>query len=499
MDDIVVPATPVLATIPRVELGSVGTWNISNIDGWHPSAEDFANAVAALECPAVRRPVLKCGHLGPHGSGDPALGLIDNLAVTDNGQTLVGDFVGVPAWLAAVDDQGRSVIASAYGDRSGEWEHNYVCQLGHTHPFVLHAMSLLGVERPGIGDLQSLYDLYAKAPEKMKEMPMAATALASVTVDQVRAAYYNGPAASNYNLWIREMLVDPPQLIVQNDEDGSLLKVPFTVTDNEVTFGEPVKVSVEYVDKTPAAPAGDGSTEEQAPAAASAPLVRYASRAESRPGHPAAATDPAAPADGATTEGGSGVELTNEQLAALRTALGLADDADVSAIVDAAKAIGDQIPALREACGLEETATFDDIVKAVQELAKNAPSDDTGDGGGGTTPAASAKLPDGVVAIDKGRLATLEANSARFAEHLENERKAGIESRLSSAISEGRITPANKETWRKSFERDPESAAALLDSMAPNSAVPVQELGHSIEAADVNDVRESAAYKGWSI
>ena len=498
MGDIVVPATPVLATIPRVELGSVGTWNISNIEGWHPTAEDFASAVAALDCPAVRRPVLKPGHTGPHGSGDPSLGLIDNLAVTDNGQTLVGDFVGVPAWLAAVDDQGRSVIASAYGDRSGEWEHNYVCQLGHTHPFVLHAMSLLGVERPGIGDLQSLYDLYAKAPEKMKEMPMAATALASVTVDQVRMAYYAGPAANDYNLWIREMLVDPPQLIVQNDSDGSLLKVPFTVTDNDVTFGEPTAVSVEYIDKTPAAPPADGG-DEQAPAA-TAPLVRYASRAESRPGRPAAATDPAAPADGATTEGGSGVELTNEQLAALRTALGLADDADVSAIVDAAKAIGDQIPALREACGLEETATFDDIVKAVQELAKNAPSDDnSGDGTTPAAPAASAKLPDGVVAIDKGRLQTLEANSARFAEHLENERKRGIEDKLSSAIREGRITPANKETWRKSFDRDQEAAAELLDSMAPNSAVPVQELGHSIEAADITDVREDDKYKNWSV
>ncbi|MGV9482432.1 hypothetical protein ACWDNR_23785, partial [Gordonia aichiensis] len=32
--------------------------------------------------------------------------------------------------------------------------------------------------------------------------------------------------ANNYNLWIREMLIDPPQLIVQDDADDSLLKVP---------------------------------------------------------------------------------------------------------------------------------------------------------------------------------------------------------------------------------------------------------------------------------
>lgn len=489
-----VPTTPVLATIPRVELGSVGTWDISNIAGWHPTADDFASAVAALDCPAVRRPVLKFGH--SDGPGDPTIGLIDNLAITDDGQTLVGDFVGVPAWLASADEMGQSVIASAYPDRSGEWEHNYVCQLGHTHPFVLHAMALLGVIKPGIGTLQSLYDLYAKAPEK--EKPMAATALASVTVDQVRMAYYAGPAANDYNLWIREMLVDPPQLIVQNDADGSLLKVPYAVTDNDVTFGEPSKVTVEYVDDTPAAITDEGGETEQV--AASARIVRFASRTESRFGHPARTSKPAADADGATTEGVSGVEITNEQLAALRTALGLADDADLAAIIDAAKAIGDQLPTLRESLSLAEDATIDDIVKAVADLVAAAPSDSDVDGeNAGTPAAASTKLPNGVVAIDAGRLATLEANSARFAEHLENERKRDIEQTLNSAISEGRITPAHKETWRKSFEANAEQARELLASMAPNSAVPVSELGHSTEPADINDVRESAAYKDWSI
>ena len=484
-------SAPILATIPRVELGSVGTWDISNIAGWHPTADDFASAVSALDCPAVRRPVLKLGH--SDGPGDPSIGLIDNLAMSADGQTLVGDFVGVPAWLASADGDGHSVIASAYPDRSGEWEHNYVCQLGHTHPFVLHSMALLGVVRPGIGTLQSLYDLYAKAPEK--EKLMAATALASVTVDQVRSAYYNGPAANNYNLWIREMLIDPPQLIVQDDADDSLLKVPYTVTDSEVTFGEPAKVKVEYIDDSPAPAEPDVDGEQ---VAAAAPIVRFASRAESRPGHLVGTSKPTAGADGVTTEGGSGVEITNEQLAALRTALGLADDADLSAITDAAKAIGDQLPTLREALGLAEGATIDDIVKAVQEAVKDKPAND-GAPTDGQPAAASTKLPQGVVAVDAGRLATLEANSARFAEHLENERRAGIEKTLNAAISEGRITPTHKESWRKSFEANADQARDLLATLAPNSAVPVSELGHATEPADLSDVRDSAAYKNWSL
>ncbi len=456
-----VPATPVLATIPRVELGSVGTWDISNIDGWHPTADDFASAVAAMDCPAVRRPALKFGH--SEGPGDPSIGVIDNLAVTDDGQTLVGDYVGVPAWLAAADDEGRAVIASAYPDRSGEWEHNYVCQLGHTHPFVLHAMALLGVVRPGIGTLESLYDLYAKAPEK--ETAMATTALASVTVDQVRSAYYNGPAANDYNLWIREVLVDPPQLIVQNDSDNSLQRVPFTASDNEVTFGEPTKVTVEYIDAAPAAPA------------AAAPAVRFASRAESRPGRPAAAPTPAAGAVGATTEGGSDVEITDDQLATLRTALGLAADADLDAILAAAVAAN-----AGEGEATEETA---------DPAAPAEPTD--------TAQASTGGLPAGVVAIDSGRLQALEADAAAFKAHLAKQRSAEIDQVLSSAISEGRITPANSAAWRETLTRDLDHGRTLLASMAANSAVPVTELGHATASADVADVQASATYKNWSI
>ena len=81
-----VPVTPVLATVAGVELGSVGYWNISNIDNWHPTATDMASAIAALDCPAVRRPVLKFGHTGEPGEGDPCIGLIDNMRLTEDGQ-----------------------------------------------------------------------------------------------------------------------------------------------------------------------------------------------------------------------------------------------------------------------------------------------------------------------------------------------------------------------------------------------------------------------------
>jgi len=262
---------PVLTTVPRVELGAVGRWNISNMQGWEPTPDDFASAVAALGCPAVRRPVLKWGHTGVSGAGDPALGWIDNMAVTEDGQVLVGDFCGIPAWLAAEDEAGLSVLSSAYPDRSGEWEHNYVCQLGHTHPFVLHAMALLGVERPGIGTLQSLHDLYSIPLAKEPPMPAASAdgmAISAATADDVRAAYYAGPGA-NPQLYIREMYIDPPELIVQNDADGTLTRVAYSINSKgAVTFGDPQKVKMQYVN---------------ARTASETPAVAFASLVEARP------------------------------------------------------------------------------------------------------------------------------------------------------------------------------------------------------------------------
>lgn len=160
MPSVTVPAPPVLATVPGVELMHTGQWDA--MTGTHTfTAEDLAAAIAALDCPAVRRPILKFGHDTFHGQGLPALGSVGNMRLKNDGRTLAGDYVGVPGWLATVDDNGLSVLSSAYPDRSIEGEWNYRCQIGHLHPFVVHAVALLGVERPGIGTLPSLQDLAA--------------------------------------------------------------------------------------------------------------------------------------------------------------------------------------------------------------------------------------------------------------------------------------------------------------------------------------------------
>ncbi|WP_328344812.1 2'-5' RNA ligase family protein [Micromonospora sp. NBC_00421] len=143
-----------------VELVRAGSWALSS-GRWDASPADLAAAVAAQQCPAIRRPVLWIGHTDSRftprastdgGDGEPAIGWVENLRLVDGGHTLIGDYVGVPAWL----DQ---VMASAYPDRSVEGAYNRRCQLGHTHPFVLDGVALLGVTRPGVGTLTSLQSL----------------------------------------------------------------------------------------------------------------------------------------------------------------------------------------------------------------------------------------------------------------------------------------------------------------------------------------------------
>lgn len=432
------PSTPTLATIKGVEIASVGYWNISNAEDWHPSAEDLAAAVAALDCPAVRRPCLKFGHTGQPGEGDPSIGLVDGLRLADDGQTLLGDFVGVPAWMAAADGEGRSVIASAYPDRSGEFQRDYVCQLGHNHPFVVHALALLGVERPGIGTLESLYDLYTKAPEKETVMANAAVALAAGTsIDDVRRAYYDGPG-SNWYLWIREMFIDPAELIVQNDEDDTLQRVSYTITgDGQVEFGDGQAVKVEYVN---------------ARAASEKPALVFASRAEAR-------TTPQSPsaAQAEVNKGKEGpVPTTLKE--GLAQKLGIAADADDETA----------LRALDEALAERAEPSTDAAPTAAEPSAEQLV-------------AAAAKA--GMVLVDGKQWETTVAAAKQGAEAYAKQVSDGDQALVEAAIRDGKFPPAQRDHYLGLLGVDRARTTTLIDQMA-KGFIPVAEAGHAISPGE---------------
>jgi hypothetical protein len=172
--------TPVaLRTLHGIEMAAVGTWKVSTGETTF-TTEDFVDAVAALECPGVRNPVIKLGHGEPDSTsgvrwdGEPAVGWVANMRF--DGAKMIGDFTGMPAWLADADEAGLSVLAAAYPDRSIEISRPFECQIGHLHPSVITAISLLGVYAPGVGVLKSMQDVYAAFTQE------GATARAAVTL-----------------------------------------------------------------------------------------------------------------------------------------------------------------------------------------------------------------------------------------------------------------------------------------------------------------------------
>lgn len=479
-----VPQALPLSHLPNVELMHAGTWSAST--GVHTfTSDDFSYAVAALDCPAVRRPILKLGHTDPRFDGQPAVGYIDNLVTASEGRALKGDYVGMPGWMTA------EVLASAYPDRSIEGQWDYTCALGHSHPFVLTGVALLGETEPAIGTLASLQDvgaLYgvvaASADTRGTPVtvhmkgnampnPRPTTVAAGVTTEDVRRAYYD---TAGWSIWIEEMHLDPLQLIVIDDDTGQRLRVPVAVagdgTDG-VTFGEAVPVVVRYEDANADA---DPTTAEPAPAiAASAALLRFANRTESRPGAaPRASTTPVeepSPA-GSTQEGGSTVALTltDEQETSLREALGLAEDADGDAVVAA----------------IEELATAPTPPAATAAASISTPA---------ALKAAAEKL--GMSVHDD---ASLEARLARGDQAFETLQKRDRDAVVDAALAKGKIVPARREHYVGMMAMDPEGTKAFLESLPDELAVPLSEIGHgqgdTVAASANTDVRTSDAYKG---
>lgn len=305
MTDIVPVSLPALIRIPNVELMHTGTWELSTGPATF-TTDDLSAAVAALGCPAVRRPILKLGHTDPRFDGEPCVGWVDNLAVAENGRTLVGDYAGLPAWLG-------EVIASAYPDRSIEGRWNYRCQMDHVHPFVVTDVALLGVTRPGIGTLESLHDVatlygvvakggHTGTPVSLRVRGFmsnpARYVAAGVSAEDVTRAFYDSELGTGWDSWIEELQLDPLQLIYVRDSDNTRHRVPVIIGPDGVTFGDPIAVIIEYVD---AAAPGPRS------------IIRF-----DRPDR----TRASAPMD-------------DTQLAGLRTALGLADDVDEPAVLAA--------------------------------------------------------------------------------------------------------------------------------------------------------------------
>lgn len=558
------PASVELANIPGVELIRTGSWPIST-GQWTVSAEDLVAAVAALNCPAVRKPRLKIGHVdprfnaagvgGPAMDGEPAVGWVDNLRVADNGQSLVGDYTGVPGWLGAV-------MASAYPDRSVEGFHAYRCQLNHTHPFVLTGVALLGVTPPGVGTLKSLSDVARLYGVDAAEVPEGAVPVAATFSGGPVAAAESPKPGSDHSLreyWVhgkgaikikwgedgdfrrcvrelgkyvsdpeglcneyhQEALGAPPgkghvhaaadskedavpspkptradrirqqfnvtatesrwivevdddSVVVIDDSDRSLHRIPVTVTDDAVTFGPSTPVRMAYV------PAAE-------PVAAS--RVVFASRAESRPDQVyAAADEPPNDPDHTPTQGTPQPlppETRPVQVPTPQTpeSAPVQPAAEPDPVPETEEGDSMSLGEFRSALGLDETADEAAVLAAFKERLKTSPTQPTPDSDGADEPqpvddkqlvAAAAQQEQFAAAI--GQIQTLSAELAAIrAEKAANE-KASF---FAAAVQQGQIAPADRESWEVRYDKAPEVVRDIIGAMAPGTAVPVAAAGYT--------------------
>lgn len=226
--------------------------------------EDLASAVAAQDDPSIPQPRIWIGHPDDeriHGarlagvpSGEPAVGKVCNMRLTEEGHCVVGDLTGVPIWLG-------NILGSAFPSRSIEGRFNLTTVTGKTHRLVISGLALLGVVWPGVMTLEDIAALYsAEGPEvtiteATEAQPVNVTAAVKrkvegqVTVEDLRRSFYlsiqGDPDKRNW--WIRTIYVDPNEIIVDADDGGTLYRQPFTIKGDKVKFGKAKKVKVTYV------------------------------------------------------------------------------------------------------------------------------------------------------------------------------------------------------------------------------------------------------------
>lgn len=142
----------VRAMFPDVELVKVGTWQ--GVRGEVTITEEMLSELAeSYDAEGVDHAPLKFGHFSDLGDGEPAPGWIENVRVSEDKTTLLGDIVDVPGSLVPL-------IETGYRRRSAEFKHNVKTASGKVHKHVLTGLALLGVKAPAVKGLKAMAATY---------------------------------------------------------------------------------------------------------------------------------------------------------------------------------------------------------------------------------------------------------------------------------------------------------------------------------------------------
>lgn len=511
--DVVTPADvgvspPALVTLPNVELLEVGERWETSTGVFDFTQNDLVACIASQEDPALRTPVIKLGHVDPRFDGQPSLGRILNLRLTNNNQTLVGDFVGMPLWLG-------QVMYSAYPRRSIEGNFAVTTRTGNTWDMILTGVALLGDAYPAIDTLEDIQALWGETPptlypvedveeiaasgsffrarkvddmpnwlRKKEEVAASSPVQASVSLDTVRRTFYDSLGPNEMWWWVREVRINPLTLIVDDDE-GGLWEVPVTVSgSDEVTFGEPTAVKIEYV-------AASGAPIAAAQAGQVVAATHSTPEEAGRTSRPVSGED-ATMASGTdqTTDMEDTPLLTDEELAALGLEPGATREQISAAILGQSTQEGEpgtdgnpqsqpETPATDPAA--EPATAPEGDGEAEQETEPEAPS--------------GVQVPDGMVLVDAATLEEMRTGIAASNQLVKRQEKADRDAILDGAIRAGKFPKGRRAHYENLLLSDPVGGKALIATLEPG-VVPVTEIGE--QGSEVAAAAEQTAYPtGW--
>lgn len=484
---------PALVTVPNVQLLEVGEEWATSTGSFTFTSEDLVSCIQSQQDPSLRTPVVKLGHVDPRFDGQPSLGKIENMRLDNNNQTLVGDLVAMPLWLA-------QVMYTAYPRRSIEGQMSFTTRTGNTWPMVLTGVALLGDMYPAIDTLEDIQALWGATPpplylvqdveeisasgsffrarkaEDMTRLKVNASSpvKAAVGLDAVRSAFYGSLDGPQSWWWIREVRVNPLTLIVDDDE-GSLWEIPVTVSAaDEITFDAPKSVKVEYVAAT-GAPWAEALPGQVVAAAHATPEETGRT---SRPDPEDTAT--LVPSSNAPMEEND-LMLTEEELAAL----GLQPDATREQISAAIMGKPESEPSTDgNPLSQPETPSSD---PAAQPATAPVPAPES------VTPAT---IPAGMVLVDAAMLEEMRSGVAAAAGLVKRQETEDREKVLNDAIRAGKFPLGRKAHYGTLLSADPIGAKALIATLEPG-LIPVSESGE--QGNDVAIAASNMAYPaGWA-
>ena len=143
---------------------------------------------------------------------------------------------------------------------------------------------------------------------------------------------------------------------------------------------------------------------------------------------------------------------------------------------------------LRARLGVTDAdATEETILAALDESLAEQPQ-----------PAVDMQVPEGTVLVDKGQWEQVRQDAEAGRQARAEQVTARRDALIADALREGRISPANSEAYRQMLDVDEERAARVLNTLQPNTAVPVTEIGHAGGQGDeVAEVVDDAYPSNW--